>query len=76
MLIQLSGEHFLPMNGAGAVFSSGKDVLCVGYRTWRSMHNKQKLVRLQVYFVLEHAVLGDANTQETRPNCAHSSNYG
>lgn len=73
--LRFSCEDGLAMNGAGTALGTVDDFLCFGYRVWCAMNNQQKVVCLERDFVLEHAILRDADADQNRSDSAHSANH-
>src|SRR5579871_4846832 len=74
--LRFSSEDGLAVNGIGMVFDSSNNALCLGDDFRGAVHHQHEFVGLQRNFVLQNAVLRDADAYQTRTECAHPTNYG
>src|SRR5579871_1715974 len=74
--LRASCEDRLTVNRIGMMFGSTNNAPCLGHDLRCAVYHQHEFVSLQRNFVLQNAVLRDADAHETRTDCAHSSNYG
>src|ERR1019366_1384524 len=66
-------EYSLSINRVMALFGTGSDVLGLLHLFRCPVDDKHVFVGLQGDIVLQYAVLGDAETNQARTNCAYAS---
>jgi hypothetical protein len=64
------------MHRVGAVGCSLDDVLRCGHRVGRAMNNQQELVGLHSSFIVDHAILRDADTYQSCSERTDASDDG